>query len=223
MKLRRALHEVHLIALKADFELFLNRVLTVVWTAHFDSLAGKASNKRVRELALAAVQGNAGHDFVIQMVVPEYGLPALVGTLKEATHIELPKDLPAYDFSQWSQIQVAFAVRHLIEHRDGKVDTRFRENVQKFWDNSSWGKRGRLPDTLEKITVEEADVVHTYDAMCRGLACSPMPWCSGTRNSSNRRMRKAVSLRKAASRPNLRCSRRAAGQPTDTRCRRKAC
>jgi hypothetical protein len=168
MKLRRGLHEVHLIALKADFELYLNRVLTVVWTAHFASLADKAPGKRdvsLRQLAEAAVHGNAGRDFVIQMVVPEHGLTALVGTLKEATGIELPRDLPAYDFAQWSQIQVAFDVRHLIEHRDGRVDSDFRAHVKKFWSNSSWGKRNRLPDLLDRITVEEADVGYTYDAM----------------------------------------------------------
>jgi hypothetical protein len=168
MELRRGLHEVHLIALKANFELYLNRVLTVVWTAHFPSLAGNAPGKRdfsLREFAEAAVHGNGAREFVIQMVVPEYGLTALVGMLKEATGIELPKGLTAYAFSQWSQIKVAFEVRHLIEHRDGRVDSDFQAHVQKFWSNSSWGKRGRLPDMLERITVEEADVGNTYDAM----------------------------------------------------------
>jgi hypothetical protein len=143
-------------------------VLTVLWTEHFASLAGKAPGKQdvsLRELADAAAHGNTGRDFVIQMVVPEHGLGALVRTLKEATGIELPKDLPGYKFSRWSQIKVAFEVRHLIEHRDGRVDSDFRAHVQKFWSNSSWGRRGRLPDRRERIIVEEEDVKYTFDAM----------------------------------------------------------
>ena len=170
-KLRQGLHEVHLVALKAEFELYLNRMLTVLWTAHFDSLAGKAPGKRdvsLRELAEAAMHGVASRDFVIQMVVPAHGLAALVGSLKEATDIELPKDLPAYDFSQWSQIQLAFQVRHLIEHRDGRVDSDFRTHARKFWSNSSWGRRGSMPGVLERITVEEVDVACTYGAMREG-------------------------------------------------------
>jgi hypothetical protein len=168
MKLRRGLHEIHLIALKADFELYLNRVLTVVWMAHFESLAAKAPARRdvsLRELAEAAIQGGSGRDLVIDMVVPAHDLSRLVASLREATDIRVPKDLPAFDFRKWSQIQVAFEVRHLIEHRDGRIDSEFRTHVRHFWPNSSWGRRGRLPSAPERITVDEADVVSTYEAM----------------------------------------------------------
>jgi hypothetical protein len=131
-------------------------------------LAYKASGKRdvsLREVAEAAVQGDSSRDFVIQRMVPQHGLMSLVATLREATGIELPNALPSFDFSQWSQIQLAFEVRHLIEHRDGRVDPAFLVHVQNFWSNSSWGKRGGLPGTSERITVEEPDVGCTYEAM----------------------------------------------------------
>src|SRR5688500_3591076 len=38
-KLRRGLSEVHLVALKANFELYLNRIVTAIWTAGFEVLA----------------------------------------------------------------------------------------------------------------------------------------------------------------------------------------
>jgi hypothetical protein len=73
-KLRRGLNEVHLAALKTDFELFLNRVLTVVWTVHFAQLTGERILKRtvaLRELAEAIASGTSGRDFVAQTVVPK--------------------------------------------------------------------------------------------------------------------------------------------------------
>lgn len=51
-----------------------------------------------------------------------------------------------------------------MEHRDGKVDARFREAVAGFWPNSSWERRLRL-EGLEKVVVEEEDVIVTLDAM----------------------------------------------------------
>jgi hypothetical protein len=168
MKLHRGLHEVHLVALKAEFELYLNRVLTVIWTVHFTTLPRKAIGKgtvSLGELADAAVQGISGRDFIIQMVVPAHGLRSLVNSLMEATSIKLPKGLPGYHFSQWSQLQLAFEVRHLIEHRDGRVDSDFRLHVGQFWEHSSWGRRGPLPNVAERITIQESDVDCTYEAM----------------------------------------------------------
>jgi hypothetical protein len=71
--------------------------------------------------------------------------------------IESPKD-----FHYWPQIYTAFEARHLVEHRDGRVDARFRDAVAQVWSNSSWGRRFRLED-LEKVVVEEEDVIATHD------------------------------------------------------------
>lgn len=171
-KLRHGLHELHLVSLKADFELYLNRVLTVLWTAHFDRLAQNAPKRpdvSLRDIADATIQGATARDFVIEAVVPAHGLAALTDAVEQATGISVPKDLIRTDFeySQWSQIRVAFEVRHLIEHRDGKVDCKFREHVEGFWDKSTWGKRDVEVTNLQKVTVEEEDVVSTHSAMCK--------------------------------------------------------
>ncbi len=83
-------------------------------------------------------------EFIIDKVVWNHGLAHFEKVLKSATQIQLHDVLNAKDFRYWSQICTAFAARHLVEHRDGKVDGRFREAVAGFWPNSSWGRRFSL-------------------------------------------------------------------------------
>jgi len=67
-----------------------------------------------------------------------------------------------------------------VEHRDGKVDGRFRAAVARFWPTSSWGKRLSL-EGLEKVVVEEEDVIATYEAMLNAtelLANEVLRWSS---------------------------------------------
>lgn len=52
LKVSNGLHEVHLVSLKSNFELFLNRILSTIWAFHFAELAGTISNARLRKLAL---------------------------------------------------------------------------------------------------------------------------------------------------------------------------
>ena len=170
-KLRRGLHGLHLVSLKANFELFLNRLLTTVWRFHFTELATTIwSDDRVslRELAAWFVQvtesGADARDLIIDKTVPVYGLPRFVAALERATHIRLPDVLNREDVRYWPQICTAFEVRHLVEHRDGKVDQQFRTNLLEFWTHSSWGRRESL-ERLEKVVVEEEDVKETYTAM----------------------------------------------------------
>ena len=168
-KLRRELHELHLVPLKANFELYLNRILTVVWTAHFGTLAPNAPHSRklsLRDVGAAALQGTRARDLVIDTVVPTHGLKALVDAVTDATRIRVPRDLAGCDAAEWSQIRVAFEVRHLVEHRDGNVDGDFRRRVEGFWEKSTWGTRDPLVSSVRKISVEEEDVLCTYRAMC---------------------------------------------------------
>jgi len=166
VKLKRGLHEVHLVALKADFELYLNRVLTVVWAGHFPSIVKKYLSKGYfSKREQAALRSLTSPELFIERVVPNYGLDALLETLKNTTEITLPNDLKDYEPSEWGQVQVAFQVRHLIEHLDGKVDDGFRRRVREFWKESSWGKTHHELDTLVKVTVNEIDVACTYNAM----------------------------------------------------------
>jgi hypothetical protein len=59
---------------------------------------------------------------------------------------------------------VAFEVRHLVEHCDGKPDSRFRDNVRNHRGGSTWGRRQDL-NAAEKVHVEDEDVAITYEAM----------------------------------------------------------
>ncbi len=49
-KLRRHVNEVHLIALKLNFELYLNRLMTSLWRSHFAQLAAKFNEKHILTL-----------------------------------------------------------------------------------------------------------------------------------------------------------------------------
>ena len=167
--MRLVLHKLHLLSLKITFELFLNRVLSTVWEFHFTELAPTISGQvYLSELAASIVEtGESSADlreFIIDRVVWNHGLAHFGKVLKSATQIQLQDVLNAKDFHYWPQIYTAFEARHLVEHRDGKVDGRFREAVAGFWANSSWGRRLRL-EGLEKVVVEEEDVIATLDAM----------------------------------------------------------
>jgi len=84
-KLRSVLNEVHLVGLKANFELFLNLVLSVIWNAHFTELVSKIpSGKSVllREFAESLVEGDGSsgnaRELIVGQIIPNYGLLELV-------------------------------------------------------------------------------------------------------------------------------------------------
>jgi len=184
-KMRMVLNKLHLLALKINFELFLNRLLSTVWTYHFTELAPTISGHvDLSELAASIVgigESNADlREFIVDKVVWNHGLVHFEDVLKRTTQIQLYEVLNAKDFHYWPQIYTAFEARHLVEHRDGKVDGRFRAAVARFWPTSSWGKRLSL-EGLEKVVVEEEDVIATYEAMLNAtelLANEVLRWSS---------------------------------------------
>jgi hypothetical protein len=184
MKVSNGLHEVHLVSLKSNFELFLNRMLSTVWVFHFAELAGTISNARLRKLAVNAHPHGKSEDAflnLIDKIVPRHGLDQFEEALKDSTQVSLPDALNAKDLRYWPQILTAFGVRHLVEHRDGKVDHRFQEKVSAFWSSSSWGRRLRF-DGLRKVDVQEEDVVETWSAMCEAsglITAELVRWNSG--------------------------------------------
>jgi hypothetical protein len=155
-KLRDVLHEVHLVFLKTNFELFLNRLLSTIWTFHFVELTSHISDQSIPLSELAAEflqtgESRAGaREFIIDKIVPSHGLDNLESLLQKTTKIRLREILNRKDFHFWPQINTAFEVRHLMEHRDGKVDRRFRSKMAQLWVHSSWGARLKL-EGLEKI------------------------------------------------------------------------
>jgi hypothetical protein len=192
---RPILHKVHLASLKANFELFLNRLLSIVGRFHFrDAMTTTPRDKRMRFRDLAEA-GNSGLDdsdiceFIISKVVPEHGLGEFRKVLKRTTGIDLVAALHQKNTSDWPQIYTAFEVRHLVEHRNGRVDRKFLAEVdQKLWSQSSWGRGGSgLPMLLEKVPVEEEDVIKTYEAMLgatRLLTAEVLRWDSESANGS---------------------------------------
>jgi len=168
-KLGNQIHAIHLVALKADFELFLNRVLFTIWECHFDSLADRAPTDKssLRDLAIKAASGLHGDStpaFLVQQIVPSYGLHELTDCLKSATGIDLHAVLNLGGHKIWAQIFTAFQVRHLIEHRNGKADVSFKHKVAKLWRNTSWGERKPL-ESLVKIETTADDFCRTREAM----------------------------------------------------------
>src|ERR1700734_2551946 len=72
MKVFEVLYKVHLMSLKANFELFLNRLLSTVWTFHFTDLAPTIAVEKplsLRELATSIIESNAdARAFVIEKI-----------------------------------------------------------------------------------------------------------------------------------------------------------
>jgi hypothetical protein len=170
-KLDEVIHELHLMALKANFELYLNRLLTTLWTFHFSQLVPTISgHKKISLVELAsevAEHANefSAKEFVIDQIVARHGLLPFTDAIEKATGISLKQVLDKNDFHYWPQIQMAFEVRHLVEHCDGKVDGDFREHVAESWPNTTWGRRGNNLQRMEKIEVENEDIVITYNTM----------------------------------------------------------
>jgi hypothetical protein len=126
----------------------------------------------LRDLA-KALTGPGGKEFVIEKIIPRQGLDPMAKCFLETTRKSLRDTLNKVDPKLWSQIYSAFAVRHLIEHRKGKIDQRFLDEVvsRSFWRNSSWAdfvaqppRRGTGPARIE---VREEDFEATFDAMVR--------------------------------------------------------
>jgi len=175
-KLCEVLHKVHFMSLKVNFELFLNRILSTIWAFHFTDLAPTISVDKplsLRELATSVTESNAtAREFIIDKIVPRYGLERFETVLEKATHIQLRDLLKAEDLSYWPQIYAAFEIRNLVEHCDGHVSRVFRKqlaeswNKSTLWAHSSWGERQKLNE-LTKVVIDEEDVTRTYTAMLK--------------------------------------------------------
>jgi hypothetical protein len=170
-KVHTVLHKLHLLSLKANFELFLNRLLSTVWTFHFPELRptipGDMSlplRKLAAEFGPKTESSVDVREFIINRIVPAHGLQQFEKALAKATRIQLSDVLNRKNVHNWPQIYTAFEVRHLVEHRDGRADNEFRTKLAQVWVQSSWGRRQRL-ERLKKVPVEKEDVVETYTAM----------------------------------------------------------
>jgi hypothetical protein len=166
-KLGKFLHEVHLIALKANFELFLNRSMTTLLRCHISLFVKHLEKKKLslRDVASTTLAGGSEpiEDFIIDQLVPPHGLEEFVKAFVLYTKIDLVSAVDRVHDRAWPQIKTAFEIRHLIEHRDGKVDAAFRRKVQGVWRSSTWSLT-QLQD-LNVVEVTERDMAATYEAM----------------------------------------------------------
>ncbi|HXM94203.1 MAG TPA: hypothetical protein VOA64_08120 [Candidatus Dormibacteraeota bacterium] len=184
-KMRGILHDLHLVSLKANFELFLDRILVTIWKFHFDQLAAFIPPAVSLRAEKRYPHDDCNRrDFIIENeeVVPPHGLQ-LLEALTKVTNIHCKEVLSK---SYWPQIFTAFQVRHLVEHCDGKVDKTFRMKVDKFWRDSSWGRRqSQSLSELKKVVTEKEDVDETYAAMWEStelLSKEVLKWSSDHEN-----------------------------------------
>jgi hypothetical protein len=143
-----------------------------LWWSQFDLLAEQTAKRLLKtsvtlhEIA-HALPRQGGMEFVIGQVIPSHGLDLLAKCFEGTTGRSLPDALNKQAPALWSQIHSAFEVRHLIEHRKGKIDQRFIDEVAShpLWDNSSWTD---FPLSVRaKIEVRAKDFDATCDAMIR--------------------------------------------------------
>jgi hypothetical protein len=184
-KLVEVVIESHFLTLKVNFEYFLNRMLYCLWSSQFEQLVRRKTKgpltKAVplRDFA-QALSGQGGKEFVIGNIIPAHGLDRMAECFDETTGKSLSKALNGRDPRLWSQIHSAFEVRHLIEHRKGKADQRFIEEVAShgLWKNSSWADfplseqasievREKDFDATCTVMVQAAEIITTLTSACR--------------------------------------------------------
>jgi hypothetical protein len=168
-KLVKVVVESQFLALKVNFEFFLNRMLYCLWSSQFEQLARRtrgplAKAVPLRDFALS-LSGEGGKEFVIGRVVPAHGLDRMVECFQKTAGKSLSNALNGHDPALWAQIHSAFEVRHLIEHRNGRVDQRFIDEVAShaLWRKSSWSD---LPLANQApVEVRAGD----FDATCAAM------------------------------------------------------
>jgi hypothetical protein len=161
--------KTHFLLLKVNFEYYLNRIILCACDRHFGRLVHNAGFiglvKEVRKDLdigdlISAIAREEVKDYVLTKVVPPQGLDRFEAILNNGMNISLPDVIGKH---YWGQIFCAFELRHLIEHRNGKVDPRFLKRVAGHWRTSSWADT----DLAEGKTVEirQRDFDRTFDAM----------------------------------------------------------
>jgi hypothetical protein len=94
---------------------------------------------------------------------------AFITDIKKTTGIDVTKVLNDKSPRYWSQILVAFEVRHLVEHTNGKADSAFIEKVDT---GGSWGQSSWVDLPLQrgsKIPIRNSDFELTCQAMIEAV------------------------------------------------------
>lgn len=189
-RLDRVLARSHLSMQKTNFELFLNRIAAAKWEYHLDHVLARWPHPiRVPSDSFLRPSDAGARFGVAELNVPSMGLSDLVGHLKTILGItgepfstwaglDAPITVGPVTITLWSQVVVAFQVRHLFEHRDGRVNRAFRNHVAPHWPRSSWSSVQPLEALSQrdatgrssKVGTRELDFMATTEAMVQGAA-----------------------------------------------------
>src|SRR5208282_3593560 len=165
--------KTHFLLLKVNFEFFLNRVIYWACDLHFAHLVNEKGFRKLltdfkKTLAIqdfvTEIAQNSGKEYVLDKVVPPQGLNRFELILESGFGISMADVVGENDHGQ---ICFAFEVRHLIEHRNGKVDAQFKEKVGRYWTKSSW--RDASLNKGDEIEIRQVDFDATFAAMLHGV------------------------------------------------------
>ncbi len=141
----RMLARPHLLAQLQAFDLLLNRLAAAQW-----EFQREATLRRWRRPIRLPAEGypEVPRFGLAELNVPARGLEALTEHLRTIVGITRPfsawagldrqVEAEGARVQVWSQVAVAYRVRHLVEHRDGRVDRGFRDAVMTHWPSTSW-------------------------------------------------------------------------------------
>jgi len=164
-----------LASLKTDFELYVYKVawaLTYFGSSHVLELLSKSPNRSptkefplVEGLVIAAskMPGDEAAGLVLaDALVSDLSLDRTKSYLESVFKLSFGKaPSPARH-----QVQLAFEVRHKIEHRNGYVDSKFVQATRKYIDRTSWADRKDVVSAVgAKIPIASVDLVATYESM----------------------------------------------------------
>lgn len=122
------------------------------------ALAGALTSDGARALA-----GPTSRARIADALVPVRGFVPLLKFLREFFDLKL--EVVVGD-PHYSQVRVAFEIRHKFEHTNGKVDKRFVDEVKNIMGKTSWKDDAeRLSTVGSKIEIRYGDVERTSESM----------------------------------------------------------
>jgi hypothetical protein len=112
--------------------------------------------------------------FFLEQAIPSHGLDRLtqvllkcgwpvIQTLEEIDKGDFSKDFDTLIHSPWKQIQVAFQVRHAIEHSFSRVGRSFVIKTKTIWNHSTWSRHfdDNGPRMRQRIKIDGVDIIGT--------------------------------------------------------------
>jgi hypothetical protein len=129
-----------------------------------------SQDSNLAEFAVAVADGlAAAKEFIMRRIVPAQGLDRFLKIILESTEsdkrpgIDLRHEICTHNHRVWSQIAMAFQVRHLLEHTNGEIDGEFLKKVGGDKKQSSWADHPF--DKGLRIEMRDKDFDEIFDAM----------------------------------------------------------